>query len=181
MNHSQRYWLFQYLVFDRFGWHLIRLKFTRPCGNFHLEMQPVDTSFLNIHGLPWQTLLVYLSWGFSRFCFYTYSEIPSRIRLSPSQAFRFSYPTFLQPCITKAQDLVRFYHHFPKGMTLLCGLGTLWPSGTCFSLALWGVTGDQIRHRIGTFKPISDRSFQSDIKSCINDAKSDWLFTNVGV
>ena len=33
MNHSQRYWLFQYLVFDRFGWYLIRLKFTRPCGN----------------------------------------------------------------------------------------------------------------------------------------------------
>ena len=84
---------------------------------FHLEMQPVDTSFLNIHGLPWQTLLVYLSWGFSRFCFYTYSVIPFRIRLSPSQAFRFSYPTFLQPCITKVQDLVRFYHRVLKGMT----------------------------------------------------------------
>ena len=80
-------------------------------------------------------------------------------------------------------SLMRLFISSCKKFTfrLLCGLVALWPSGSYFSLALWGVTGDQIRHRIGTFKPISDRSFQSDIKSCINDAKSDWLLTNVGV
>lgn len=109
------------------------------CSNLWLLIDLYDIYQTEIHSALWdfpfgnptlwaQAFLTYMVFhvrtslhisfeGFLGLAFMQYTEIPSRIRVSPPQAFRPSDPTFLSTCIAKAQDLRRFYHHILKGIT----------------------------------------------------------------